>query len=73
MTPRPKPQYHEGQRVRLIAMPKDPCPIPVGAEGTVERSNVHPHNDGWREQVWVKWDNGRSLMPSVPPDELEVL
>ena len=58
-----------GDRVRLVSMVDDPDPIPAGATGTVAR--VYPHSD-WT-QVDVDWDNGRSLMLSIPPDRIEVL
>jgi len=57
-----------GDRVRLVSMADDPDPIPAGATGTVAR--VYPHSD-WT-QVDVDWDNGRSLMLSIPPDEIEI-
>ena len=53
-----------GDRVRLVSMTDDPDPIPAGTTGTVV--GVYPHQ-GWM-QVDVDWDNGRSLMLSIPPD-----
>jgi hypothetical protein len=53
-----------GDRVRLIAMPHDPDPIPVGTLGVVLR--VTDHGD-W-QQVEVAWDNGRTLMLALPED-----
>jgi hypothetical protein len=64
-----KPSLKAGDRVRLISMADDPDPIPAGATGTVAR--VYPHSD-WT-QVDVDWDNGRSLMLSIPPDAVEVV
>ena len=61
-------QLKAGDRVRLVRMADDPDPIPVGQRGTVV--GIHPH-DGWT-QVDVEWDNGRSLMLSIPPDEIEI-
>lgn len=61
----PKP----GDRIRLLAMPDDPDPIPPGATGTV----VSVRQQGTWAQVDVKWDNGRTLMLVVPPDRLEVV
>ncbi|XZE55938.1 DUF4314 domain-containing protein [Planctomycetaceae bacterium SH139] len=58
-----------GDRVRLVSMADDPDPIPAGATGTVAR--VYPHSD-WT-QIDVAWDNGRSLMLSIPPDVVQVL
>lgn len=64
----------KGSRVRLVAMPDDPNPVPYGTEGTVELVNpvrLSPHDEF--TQVLVKWDNGRSLSCVMPPDKLEVL
>ena len=62
-----------GVRIRLIAMLDDPDPVPPGTTGTV--TTVHPHGCGRGQwlQVEVDWDNGRTLMLSVPPDEFEVV
>jgi hypothetical protein len=54
----------KGDRIRLVSMPQDPDPIPVGSLGTVV--DVHEHHD-WT-QVDVDWDNGRSLMLTMPDD-----
>ena len=56
-----------GDRIRLISMTDDPDPIPTGTTGTV--AGICPQS-GWT-QVDVKWDNGRSLMLSIPPDVVE--
>jgi hypothetical protein len=69
MTMRPKP----GDRIRLVAMPDDPDPIPIGEVGTV--IEVRRHGDGnnvWH-QVDVEWDHGRTLMLTLPPDRIEIL
>ena len=58
----PKP----GDRVRLIEMPDDPHPVPVGTEGTVE------FIDGMK-QIHVKWDNGSSLALIPEVDKWETL
>ena len=55
-----------GDRVRLVSMTDDPDPIAAGALGTVV--GVYPQTD-WT-QVEVDWDNGRSLMLSIPPDRV---
>ena len=55
-----------GDRIRLLSM-DDPDPIPAGTTGTVVA--VYPQSD-WT-QVDVDWDNGRSLMLSIPPDRIE--
>jgi hypothetical protein len=59
-----------GDRIRLISMPQDPNPIPVGETGTVQR--IVPVDRSW-DQVYVKWDNGRTLMLCIPPDVVEVV
>lgn len=62
-----------GDRIRLLAMPDDPDPIPTGEVGTV--IEVTRHGDGknaWH-QVDVEWDNGRNLMLTLPPDRIENL
>jgi hypothetical protein len=56
-----------GDRIRLVLMADDPDPVPVGTSGTV--AGVYPHGD-WT-QVDVDWDTGRSLMLSIPPDQVE--
>lgn len=62
-------QLKLGDRIRLISMPMDPDPIPVGSLGTVLR--VHNHGD-W-SQVEVAWDSGRTLMLTMPDDCVEVV
>ena len=69
MTLAPQP----GNRIRLLAMPDDPGPIPTGEVGTV--IEVTRHGDGvnaWH-QVDVEWDHGRTLMLTLPPDRIEIL
>jgi hypothetical protein len=58
-----------GDRIRLIAMSDDPDPIPPGTAGTVTVVRQH----GTWAQVDVAWDNGRTLMLVVPPDQFEVV
>jgi hypothetical protein len=58
-----------GDRIRLVAMSDDPDPIPPGTTGTV--TAVRPQRT-WA-QVDVAWDNGRTLMLVVPPDQFEVV
>lgn len=59
-----------GQRIRLIAMPQDPDPVPAGSTGTVNHVQ-----ELWRGnwQIGVSWDNGRTLALAVPPDTFEVV
>lgn len=63
-----------GDRIRLLDMPNDPCPIPPGTTGTV----VGIHD--WREtlhrnefQINVKWDIERTLAMVWPTDKFEVI
>ena len=58
-----------GDRIRLLAMTDDPDPIPLGTIGTV----ISVRQLGSWSQVDVKWDNGRTLMLVVPPDQFEVI
>ncbi len=60
-------QRKPGERIHLISMTDDPDPIPTGATGTV--TGLYPQN-GWA-QVDLKWDNGQSLMLTIPPDVVE--
>jgi hypothetical protein len=62
-----------GDRIRLIAMPDDPDPIPTGSVGIVIAVSSHGDGkDGWH-QVDVDWDHGRNLMLTLPPDQIEIL
>ena len=57
-----------GDRIRMVAMPEDPDPIPVGTIGVVD-SAVSIMGD---IQISMEsWENGRHLHPIVPPDEVE--
>lgn len=64
---------NKGDRIELVSMPEDPDPIPAGSRGTVDE--VVPVNWPGRDftQLWVTWDDGRSLIPCVPPDVVRVL
>ena len=65
----PKP----GDRIRLIAMPDDPHPVPAGSMGTVvDVASIGSGRNRWF-QVDVDWDNGRSLMLVSPPDRFVVV
>lgn len=64
----------KGDRIELVNMSDDPNPIPVGTKGTIER--VNPVEFGKNDkftQVVVKWDNGRTLMLCIPPDEAKII
>lgn len=52
--------HHEGTRIELTGpMRNDPDPIPVGSRGTITGGNG--------SQLFVNWDNGRTLI--LLPDE----
>ena len=65
------PRIRPGDRIVLLSMPHDPDPVPVGAEGLIERARDVGH--GAFTQVEVRWDDGRTLMLSMPPDEVRVV
>lgn len=58
-----------GTRVRLVSMPNDPDPIAVGDVGTV----VGGHIGSIGDQVWVRWDSGRTLNLLPKKDTWEVI
>jgi hypothetical protein len=62
-------RLRRGDRIRLVSMPHDPDPIPAGTHGTV--TAIHEHQD-WA-QVEVDWDNGRSLMLTLPDDCIAIV
>lgn len=66
----PAPPCAVGDRIRLLAMPNDPDPIPYGTEGTVTRVQ-HLWQDNW--QVEVDWDIPRSLRLALPMDVFEII
>lgn len=49
----------------VVEQPNDPCPVPFGTFGTVTGGNG--------QQVWVKWDDGRTLNLLVGEDRYEVI
>ncbi len=61
--------FQKGDRIKLVYMGNDPCPVECGATGTVTNQPLcfqSNHQSVW--QVCVEWDNGRSLNLVVPPD-----
>lgn len=58
--------------IRLIVMPGDPNPVPPGSTGTVMFVKEHGSGGTAWLQIGVDWDNGRSLMLVVPPDEFDI-
>ena len=61
-------QVQIGDRIRLLAMPEDPDPIPTGSIGIVTRVT-----DGPLAQISVDWDNGRTLNLVPGVDHFEVI
>ena len=57
-----------GKRIKLLSMPNDPDPIPIGSEGLVEMVGSEFDNT---TQIFVKWDNGRSLILLGGLDEFQ--
>lgn len=62
-----------GDRIRLLVMPHDPAPQERGAEGTVTEVNYAPIRGDGGHQIWVDWDNGRTIALSVPPDRYAII
>ena len=57
-----------GDRIRLLAMPDDPDPIPAGSTGTVLSATT-----GTFAQIDVEWDNGRTLALIPGVDQYEII
>jgi hypothetical protein len=65
--------FEKGQRIRLLKMEDDPCPIPVGATGTI--TDVGKLWDDMI-QCHVAWDapnDHRTLAVIIPQDSIEVI
>ena len=65
----PKAPAAINDRVMLVRMPNDPCPIEPGTWGTVTCLSK------WTDGSWtlgVKWDNGRTLGLVYPEDRFVV-
>jgi hypothetical protein len=64
----------KGDRIELVQMLDDPCPIEPETKGTVQFvSAMFPPTSRTptsvnQYKVSVKWDNGRNLLLVVPPD-----
>ncbi|SER27688.1 protein of unknown function [Faunimonas pinastri] len=61
--------FNRGDRIELVKMDDDPCPIPPGTRGTIR--DLRPM--GRNTQVWIDWDIPRSLACIIPPDELVIV
>ena len=68
----PTPPLKPGQRIRLVAMPNDPCPVEPGTTGTVTEY-AHYNWEGRTWAIGIKWDADRSLSLCIPPDTFEVI
>lgn len=67
----PNPVPRPGDRIELVSMFDDPDPVLPGTRGTA--THVQPVDLGAPNKFWqvsVDWDNGRSLMLSIPPDRV---
>jgi hypothetical protein len=62
---REPPPVPVGTRIALISMPADPDPVAPGTTGTVV--------GGSAAQMWVDWDDGRSLMLIPGTDRYRVI
>jgi hypothetical protein len=63
------PTVTPGSRIRLIAMPDDPDPIPAGSQGTVLSVTT-----GRFAQIEVDWDDLRRSLALVPGvDRFEII
>lgn len=62
-----------GDRIRLLAMDNDPEPVQDGLTGTVESIARHGRGKDTWFQIDVSWDNGRTLMLTVPPDQIAII
>lgn len=65
-------QFRVGDIIELVKMPDDPDPIPVGSRGVILGVNPLGFRDN-EVQYHVHWDNGRTLMPVTPIDELRLV
>ena len=62
-----------GDRIRLVSMPNDPDPVPVGSIGTVERIVCDDQSQPQHmDQIQMSWDNGRTLNLAPEVDRYEI-
>jgi len=59
-----------GDRIRLLSMGNDPCPVLAGSKGIVY--GITRWYDG-QTNLTMKWDSGRTLGLVAPPDRFEVI
>jgi len=63
-----------GDRIELLEMPDDPCPIPIGTQGIIELiTPVFFCGKQINTEILVKWDIKRSLRVIIPPDKIKVV
>lgn len=68
-----RPPCKVGDRIKLIHMPEDPCPIPAGTTGTVKGiTDLFGHQTP-EFQIWIDWDIKRNLSLIWPIDTFEVI
>ena len=65
----PTPPCEKDDRIELIQMGDDPCPIPTGTKGTVTALGYFQG----AFNIDVKWDNGRTLSLVCPPDTFRII
>lgn len=61
-----------GDRIELLQMSDDPCPIEPGTTGTVLSVNGGFYRNQ-QFQIAVKWDNNRSLSLIWPIDQFKII
>jgi hypothetical protein len=59
-----------GKDIVMVEMPNDPDPIKTGSLGTIQGIN---HLETMDDQIFVRWDNGRSLSIIAGTDIFQVL
>jgi hypothetical protein len=62
---------HIGQRIQLVEMPHDPCPIDPGTTGTVTKVTVYDHP---QPSSYSIWEDGKPVVTGLrgPPTEAEI-
>lgn len=68
------PWVNVGDRIRLTLMENDPDPMPIGSTGTVTgfTSSMDQSVPEHFDQIYVEWDNGRSLILAPTVDRFEL-
>ena len=67
------PFVRAGDRIRLLAMPNDPDPVPAGSLATVTYVLCEDQtNPKHMDQIQVIWDNGRTLNLAPQVDRYEL-